>query len=203
MSIRFGGFALSASLALHMPPAKSEQAALEAVLDALAPLFEASPLAEGERRGALLVVTEDAGSATAVQFWRDALEAGPALARPGAFPWCLANAPGATVARRFGITGPNVTWLVTRLDEGGAFDAPAAWLDAHLQSAPSPDETVQAWVLAMRFGMPRAGVLGWHWLAGAEPSAGGEGDGIDTFAALRDRLARDWVGASTESIGEP
>jgi len=190
-------FAWRASLAIEMSPALSEQAALEAVLDRLAPLFEASPLADGERTGALFIVTEDAGSGTAVQFWRDALEAGPALARPGPFPWCLANAPGATLARRFAITGPNATWLVSGLDEGTAFDAPAAFLSAHQQAAPSPGRRPQAWIVAMRFGTPRPRLVAWHGLAGAAPSGGGEG--IYTLAGLSGQLARDWASASGSS----
>jgi len=187
-------FTLRASLAVDLPPAPSEQAALEAVLDKLAPLFEASPLVDGERVGALFIVTEDAGSATAVQFWRDAREAGPALARPGAFPWCLANAPGATLARRFAVTGANVTWLVRTLDEGAAFDAPAAGLSAHLQAVSSSAQPPQAWLVAMRFGVPRPRLVAWHSLAGE-----GGGQGIDTLAALSGQLARDWASAASAS----
>ena len=33
------------------------------------------------------------------------------MANPELFPWCLANAPAAALARRFGITGPNYSLL--------------------------------------------------------------------------------------------
>jgi hypothetical protein len=85
--------ALGQAAAVDLPEARSEQAALEAVLDALAPAFEGDSPVAGERRGAL-------GTDTSVQFWRDALAVGPGFASPAAFPSCLANAPCGTLARR-------------------------------------------------------------------------------------------------------
>jgi hypothetical protein len=85
-----------------------EREAVEAAFAALAPLFEF----EGAReRAALFVVSSNAGSATAMRFWADAVRTGVALASPELFPWCLANAPCGALARRFGITGPNFTCL--------------------------------------------------------------------------------------------
>jgi hypothetical protein len=99
-----------------LPQLESEQASLEAMFDHMAPLFECVSSVEGERDGALLVVTDDAGSGTSVRFWREALAVGLDVASPGAFPWCLANAPCAAIARRFGITGPNLTWSASFVD---------------------------------------------------------------------------------------
>jgi hypothetical protein len=97
-----------------------ERQAMESVMDRLTPLFESGA---GERR-ALFVASPNAGSATAQRFWAGAQAAGVAFANPELFPWCLANAPCAALARRFGITGPNSTWL------GGDDALQAAWCAA-------------------------------------------------------------------------
>ena len=85
-----------------------EREATEHIGDGVAPLFEIDTSAE---RIALVVVSDSAGSATALQFWSDARRTGVALASPERFPWCLANAPCGALARRFGVTGPNSTLL--------------------------------------------------------------------------------------------
>jgi 3-oxoacyl-(acyl-carrier-protein) synthase len=85
-----------------------EREATQAVGDAIAVLFEGG--AAGDRLG-LIVVSDNAGTATSVQFWADAQRTGVALASPELFPWCLANAPCGALARRFGVTGPNLTLL--------------------------------------------------------------------------------------------
>lgn len=90
----------------ELPRNVSEREALESVMEPLAPYF-----AKSSGRAGLFVATRDAGSRTSVQFWRDAMRVGVAFANPELFPWCLANAPCAAIARRFKITGPNVTWL--------------------------------------------------------------------------------------------
>ena len=149
-----------ASLSFELPRAASEQEALEAALDSLAPLFERVPAVDGERDAALLVVSDDAGTETTVRFWRDALAVGLGVASPGAFPWCLANAPCATIARRFGITGPNLTWLTSLADRQAAFEAPAAWLEDWLCSR---SEKPDAWLVAVHFGGATARVMAWHW----------------------------------------
>jgi len=177
-----------------LPHAASEQESLEAVLDDLAPMFEAVPIVDGERDGALLVVSDDAGSATAVKFWRDALSTGLAVASPAAFPWCLANAPCASIAQRFGVTGPNLTWLVSFGDPRAAFDAPAAWLADRLCVEPDDGKPLDAWLLALHFGAPTARVVLWHLR-----SSGVDGDPNDpraTAAALRDRVAAEWAAIS-------
>jgi hypothetical protein len=84
-----------------------ERDALEAGMKELATLFAGG----GNARTALFAASTDAGSRTALRFWSEAQRTGVALANPELFPWCLANAPGAAIARRFGITGPNGTWL--------------------------------------------------------------------------------------------
>ena len=178
------------SLWCSLPPAASEQESLEAVLDDLAPVFEAIPIADGEREGALLVVSDDAGSATAVKFWRDALATGVAVASPAAFPWCLANAPCATIARRFGVTGPNLTWLASFADPRTAFDAPAAWLADHIDMKEGDGTPMEVWLVALHFGVPNARAMAWHW-TGLDARADGD-DLLALAAALRDRVAADW-----------
>src|SRR5262245_2518899 len=91
---------LRKAILIDLPRGDAEQAAFETALGALEPAFEMAR--EGERLGALLVVSEDVCSSTAVQSCLDALAANPA-----ALPWCLANVPAATLARRFRITGPS------------------------------------------------------------------------------------------------
>ncbi len=104
-----------------------EREAVEAALAALAPLFEF----EGARdRTALFVVSSNAGSATSMRFWADAVRTGVALASPELFPWCLANGPCGALARRFGITGPNFTCLGQAEALAGALQAAADELAA-------------------------------------------------------------------------
>jgi len=93
-----------------------EREATDHIADGIAPLFAIDTPAG---RLALVVVSDSAGTATAVQFWADALRTGVALASPERFPWCLANAPCGALARRFGVTGPNSTLL----GEGDALGA--------------------------------------------------------------------------------
>ena len=173
-----------------LPHAASEQESLEAVLDDLAPVFETVPAVDGERDGALLVVSDDAGSATAVKFWRDALSTGLAVASPAAFPWCLANAPCALVAQRFGVTGPNLTWLVSFDDPVAAFDAPSAWLADYMCADPENEKPRDAWLLALHFGAPTARVVLWHLRSTVADSDGD--DPLALAAALRNRVAAEW-----------
>lgn len=173
-----------------LPPAASEQESLEAALDDLAPMFEAVPVADGEREGALVVVSDDAGSATAVKFWRDALSTGLAVASPAAFPWCLANAPCASIAQRFGVTGPNLTWLVSFDDPRGAFDAPAAWLADHMCFGSDDGKPVDAWLLALHFGAPTARAVLWHLRVSDADRF--DDDPLALAVALRDRMAAEW-----------
>ena len=171
------------SLAFALATTASEQEALDAVLDCLAPLYERVPMVDGERDGALLVVSDDAGTGTTVRFWRDALAVGLGVASPGAFPWCLANAPCATIAKRFGITGPNLTWLTSFADAREAFDAPSAWLEDWLCSRSKRNEPADAWVVAIHFAAPGARIRAWQW------------SGTDSVSAqsLRDVMASDWA----------
>jgi hypothetical protein len=186
--LRSGGVvALRASLSLPLPSAASEQAALEAALDDLAPIFACVPTVDGERDGALLVVSDDAGAATAVNFWRDALAAGLGFASPAAFPWCLANAPCATIARRFSVTGPNFTWLTPFSDSRAAFDPPAAWLADQLCANPYEGTPREAWLVALHFGAQRPRVMVWHW-----SGTGNSADTLSLAVAIRNRVADDW-----------
>ena len=99
-----------------------EREAVEAAFTALAPLFEFD--GSGERT-ALFVVSSNAGSATSMRFWAEAVRTGVALASPELFPWCLANAPCGAIARRFGITGPNFSCLGEADALSGALQAAA------------------------------------------------------------------------------
>ena len=85
-----------------------EREAMEQIADGIARLFDIETPRE---RIGLIVVSDNAGSATSVQFWSDAVATGVAVASPELFPWCLANAPCGALARRFHITGPNLTLL--------------------------------------------------------------------------------------------
>ena len=186
---------LRASLWCPLPHQPSEQESLETVLDDLAPIFETVPAVDGEREGALLVVSDDAGNATAVKFWRDALSTGLAVASPAAFPWCLANAACATIARRFGVTGPNLTWLVSFTDPRTAFDAPAAWVAGSKCLGSGDGKRVDAWLVALHFGAPTARAMLWHWTGSGADS---ERDNHLVLATeLRDRMAADWSLADT------
>ena len=99
--------------------ARLEREAMVQIGDAMAPWFDADV---SRARTGLIVVSDNAGSATSVQFWSDAVRMGVGVASPELFPWCLANAPCGALARRFHITGPNATLL-------GESDALLAALD--------------------------------------------------------------------------
>lgn len=99
---------------------------------------------------------------TALRFCAEALEVGPALASPAAFPRCLANAPCAAIARRFGMTGPNATWPVANLDRPEAYAPAAAWLDG----ADAP-----AVIVATRFGGIAPRLVIWQWQPAEGPSS--------------------------------
>jgi 3-oxoacyl-(acyl-carrier-protein) synthase len=88
--------------------ARLEREAMIEVTSGIASLFEVTTSRE---RIGLLVASDNAGSSTSVQFWADAVRTGPAVASPELFPWCLANAPCGSMARHFGVTGPNSTLL--------------------------------------------------------------------------------------------
>jgi len=130
----------AADIDVILPSNALERDAMESVLDRLATLFEG---AAGERSG-LYLASADAGNATTQRFWADALAAGVALANPELFPWCLANAPCAALARRFVITGPNFTW------RGGEDALQAAWHAA--ESALERDRVDHAFVVFVEFG---------------------------------------------------
>lgn len=127
-------------LELELEAGLLEREAIDSVLDGLAPLFAST---NGERSG-LFVASTNAGTATTLRFWSDSQAVGVALANPELFPWCLANAPCAALARRFHITGPNFTWL------GGDEAMQAAWSTAHLSLQQSEIEI--AYVVGICFG---------------------------------------------------
>lgn len=99
-----------------------EREAMDHIADNIAPLFD---IAGPRARIGLLIASDNAGTATSVQFWADALRTGLGLASPERFPWCLANAPCGALARRFGVTGPNSTLLGQTEALLGALDTSA------------------------------------------------------------------------------
>lgn len=107
---------------VELPGDLLERQAIESVMDQIAGLFENGA---GDRSG-IFLASPNAGNSTAQRFWADAQGVGVAFANPELFPWCLANAPCAALARRFGITGPNFTWL------GGEDALQAAWSAAEI-----------------------------------------------------------------------
>jgi len=66
---------------------------------------------------AVYFVSPNAGIFSSIAFWQNALEHSPRFANPGIFPWTLANATSAYIARRFSITGPNYTIIDTQIHE--------------------------------------------------------------------------------------
>lgn len=68
------------------------------------------PLANPDEAG-LYLVSANAGFQSSVQFWTDARRSGLSVASPELFPWTLANAAAAWLAREFQITGPNFTYM--------------------------------------------------------------------------------------------
>jgi 3-oxoacyl-(acyl-carrier-protein) synthase len=112
-------------ICVPLDPAVSERAAIESSFDTLTALFDGA----AGPRSALLVVSPDAGGASALRFWSEARRTGLAMANPEMFPWCLANAPCGALARRFGIGGPNVTSLGDDNEAvQAAWDSAERWL---------------------------------------------------------------------------
>jgi 3-oxoacyl-(acyl-carrier-protein) synthase len=112
---------------------------LEALAERVKELFEAEPPTS---RTGLYVASANAGSHSALQFWKEVRRAGVAFANPELFPWTLANAPCGWLARRFQITGPNVTYT-------GSSAMPAAMEHATDDLETGIVDT--AWILAIDF----------------------------------------------------
>ena len=66
------------SLMLELPADALEREALAGAMEALAPLMDGA----GAPDSALLVVSDNAGRASALQFWADAQRSGVGLANP-------------------------------------------------------------------------------------------------------------------------
>ena len=149
----------AAALMLELPADALEREALGGAMEALAPMMDGA----GGPDSALLVVSDNAGRASALQFWADAQRSGVGLANPELFPWCLANSPGAALSRRFGLAGPNITWL-----DGPAVQA-QAWEAAHdlLRSG----RAARVFLVALHLGQD--GQPGWlhAWVATAGDTA--------------------------------
>ncbi len=147
------------SLMLELPADALEREALASAIEALAPLMDGA----GGTDSALLLVSDNAGRASALQFWADAQRSGVGLANPELFPWCLANSPGAALSRRFDLAGPNITWL-----DGPAVQA-QAWQTAHdlLRSG----RAARVFLVALHLG--QEGQPGWlrAWVATASDAA--------------------------------
>ena len=88
--------------------ARLEREAMSQICEGVGEVF--STEAPRARTG-LFVVTDNAGTATSLQFWSDAMRTGVDVASPELFPWCLANAPCGALARLFHVSGPNATLL--------------------------------------------------------------------------------------------
>ncbi len=146
-------------LMFELPAEALEREALAGAMEVLAPLMDGA----GGPDSALLVVSDNAGRASALQFWADAQRSGVGFANPDLFPWCLANSPGAALSRRFGLAGPNVTWL----------DGPAvlaqAWQAAH--DLLRAGRAARVFLVALHLGQD--GLPGWlrAWVATAGDSA--------------------------------
>jgi hypothetical protein len=137
-----------------------EPEAMASVMQRLAPLFAGG---SGDDSG-LFVASPNAGSATALRFWADAMRDGVALASPQLFPWCLANSPCAALARQFAITGPSTTWL------GGDEAMAAAWSAA--ERAVSRRQVQRAYVVRVVFGGGRPQASGRLQAWRLEPDGG-------------------------------
>jgi hypothetical protein len=96
-----------------------------------------------ERTG-VYCVSPNAGFGSAVEFWREGLQKGMGLANPEAFPWTLANAPAAAVARHWGFKGPNFTFCADKSGISFAQEQAHHDLSQNIISA--------AWVLYMVWG---------------------------------------------------
>jgi 3-oxoacyl-(acyl-carrier-protein) synthase len=59
----------------------------------------------------LYLVSANAGSQSAVEFWAEARRTGLHVASPERFPWTLANAAASWLSLEFKITGPTFTYL--------------------------------------------------------------------------------------------
>ena len=126
--------------------ARLEREAMVQIADGMAAVFDTDT--PPERMG-LIVASDNAGTATSVQFWSDAVRTGVAVASPELFPWCVANAPCGALARHFRVTGPNVTLL-------GESDALIAALDTASESIEEGQVDAMV-VIALSFGNDRAG----------------------------------------------
>src|SRR5688572_14928099 len=85
-----------------------ENALLPRLGEELVTIF--APMTDQDRAG-LYLASANAGAHSAVSFWREAQRDGVRFASPELFPWTLANAPCSWLSRRFGVRGPNVTYL--------------------------------------------------------------------------------------------
>jgi hypothetical protein len=147
------------ALTIELPADALEREALAGAAEALAPLIDGAAGPDS----ALLVVSDNAGRASALQFWADAQRSGVGLANPDLFPWCLANSPGAALSRRFGLAGPNITWL-----DGPAVQA-QAWQAA--RGMLRDGRAARVFLVALRLG--QEGRPGWlrAWVATAGDTA--------------------------------
>lgn len=155
-----------------------EREAVEALGDLLAEQFDSDTPPD---RVALVVVSDNAGSATSLRFWSEAQRTGVALASPELFPWCLANAPCGALARRFGVTGPNVTLL-------GEAEALAAGCDhaSDLLAAGNADAVV---LLAISFAEPPGAGVARAWrLASREAASALRGAPASRTQTLRSAI---------------
>jgi 3-oxoacyl-(acyl-carrier-protein) synthase len=93
----------------------------------------------------LYVLSDRLGQTSALAFWGDAVEKGPALANPELFPWTLANGPCGFIARHFGIKGPNYTFVVDPEDA-----ASIEWIAQSAHSEKIELALHDAWVIVLK-----------------------------------------------------
>lgn len=164
-----------------------EREAMAQVIEGLAPVFD---ITTARDRSGLIVASNNAGSATSLHFWAQAVEVGVAVASPELFPWCLANAPCGALSRHFGITGPNATLLGEGDALVGAVDTAAQWLVSR--------RVDHAIVVALSFAGSAA-----PGRALALCLAGSDGKPAGHFEALRAQLAPLTLCAAIEALREP
>lgn len=121
-------------------PYASEKETLPLVATRLAPLFH-PPVSPDE--SGLYLVSANAGFQSSQLFWAQAQRQGVSTANPELFPWTLANAPAAWLARYYQLTGPNVTYT----GKASALLAALQQADDDLRSK----RTSTAWIIALDF----------------------------------------------------
>jgi 3-oxoacyl-(acyl-carrier-protein) synthase len=126
-------------------PFAADRETLPKLAERIGALFEPAVATEG---GGLYLASSNAGFQSAVSFWSDARRSGFAVASPESFPWTLANASCAWLAREFHVTGPSYTYT------GRSVALAAAWTQA--QDDLVAGRVPRAWIVALDFALAAA-----------------------------------------------